>query len=243
MIMRNYMLGLLLAGAMAPLQQLNADDVEDVIRTSLARVIPAHQIQDIRPAPMQGFREVRVGMNIFYVSDDGKYVVRGSVIDMDTRSDLTESRLGGIRKEMVDSVATDSMIVFPASKEKHVITVFTDIDCGYCRKLHDQIDAYNASGITVRYLSFPRSGPDSEGYHKAVSVWCAEDRNVAMTKAKSGENTGTKKCDNPVKDHLDLGVQLGVNGTPAIILEDGSLLPGYVPPSKLSKELNGKNKG
>jgi len=237
------MLGLLLAGALAPLQPSHADDVDDVIRTSLARAIPADQINEIRPAPMKGFREVRVGMSIFYVSEDGKYVIRGSVIDLDTRSDLTENRLSGIRKDKVDAVDVASMIIFPAKQEKHVITVFTDIDCGYCRKLHDQIAGYNAAGITVRYLSFPRSGPNSEGFHKAVSVWCSDDRNVAMTKAKSGENPDKKECDNPVLEHLELGVQLGVNGTPAIILEDGSLLPGYVPPEKLSKELNGQKQG
>ena len=127
------------------------------------------------------------------------------------------------------------MIIFPASKPRHTLTVFTDIDCGYCRKLHSDIDKYNDEGITVRYLPFPRSGPDTPSYYKAVSVWCSDDRRAALTRAKAGQDVPNATCDNPVRASLALGHKLGVNGTPALILEDGHLLPGYVPPKKLAQ--------
>jgi thiol:disulfide interchange protein DsbC len=120
--------------------------------------------------------------------------------------------------------------------------VFTDIDCGYCRKLHSEIASYNARGITVRYLSFPRAGPNSPSFNRAASVWCSEDRNDALTRAKAGENVPARKCDNPVSEHYNLGVAMGVRGTPAILLESGALMPGYMPANKLVRELDRKRK-
>jgi len=116
--------------------------------------------------------------------------------------------------------------------------VFTDIDCGYCRKLHGEIDQFNAKGITVRYLAFPRSGIGAPSYNKAVSVWCDKDPQAAMTRAKNGETLPKADCDNPVKEQYELGQLIGVQGTPAIIMEDGALLPGYVPAAKLAAALD-----
>jgi thiol:disulfide interchange protein DsbC len=135
-------------------------------------------------------------------------------------------------------VPESEMVIFGADDAKHTITVFTDIDCGYCRKLHREIDDYNKENIRVRYLFYPRAGVGSPSYDKAVSVWCADDRKQAMTDAKSGKTLESKSCDNPVKGHLVLGELMGVNGTPAIVLESGELLPGYVPAKRMAQMLN-----
>jgi thiol:disulfide interchange protein DsbC len=231
-------LGLLLSGVLVTGYLVAEQSVEKVVRASLSNAIPAAAIDQISPSPVDGISEVLVGMNVFYVSNDGKYVFEGKLIDLDTRMDLTEQRLGKVRLQTLAGVDEDSMIVFPAEKSRHTITVFTDIDCGYCRKLHNEISDYNAQGITVRYLSFPRSGPNTPSFNKAVSVWCADDRNAALTNAKAGKQLPEKDCKNPVQDQFDLGMEMGVAGTPAILMENGALLPGYVPAKRLSQELD-----
>ena len=135
------------------------------------------------------------------------------------------------------------MIVFGSGKEKHVIDVFTDIDCGYCRKLHSQIDQYNKEGIEVRYMSYPRAGVNSESGRKAISVWCADDRKKAISEAKQGNPVEEKTCDNPVAEQFALGRVVGVSGTPALVLENGELIPGYVPPKRLRQLLDSKGLG
>ena len=234
---------LLLSGVLVTGYLVAEQSVEKVVRESLSRAIPNNAIDQVTPSPLDGISEVLVGMNIFYVSNDGKYVLEGKLIDMETRADLTEQRLGKVRLKTLNGIDEKTMIVFPAKQSRHTITVFTDIDCGYCRKLHNEIGEYNAQGITVRYLSFPRSGPDTPSFAKAVSVWCAEDRNSAMTSAKAGKELPKSDCKNPVKNHFDLGMEMGVAGTPAILMESGSLLPGYVPARKLAQELDKRTAG
>ena len=234
---------LMLPGVFGSGYLLAESAAEKAIRASLSRAIPAHAIDKVSPSPVEGISEVLVGMSMYYVSNDGRYVLEGKLIDLETRTDLTEERLSAARKQTLAGIDQQSMIVFPAQKARHTITVFTDIDCGYCRKLHNEMSEYNANGITVRYLSFPRTGPNSKSFNKAVSVWCAEDRNAAMTSAKSGKDLPRKDCDNPVKDHFDLGMRMGVAGTPAILTEDGSLLPGYVPAKRLAQELEKQSAG
>jgi len=213
-------------------------DASDAIRQSLGKVLPGVTLDQIKPSPLPGVSEVLVGPRLLYISDDGKYLLQGSLIDLETRKDISEERRKGIRLDAIDKVGVDNMIVFPAEKERHAITVFTDIDCGYCRKLHSEIQQFNAEGITVRYLMFPRAGVGSPSYDKAVSVWCSDDRRAALTHAKAGDEITPQKCDNPVKDQYELGGQLGVTGTPALILDNGELLPGYVPAKRLAKALD-----
>jgi thiol:disulfide interchange protein DsbC len=214
-------------------------DSNAAIKESLAKVLPGVTPDQIKPSPMQGVSEVLVGARLFYISDDGRYLLQGSLIDLATRKDISEERRKEIRLDAINEIGSEDMIVFPAEKERHTITVFTDIDCGYCRKLHKEVDQFNAEGITVRYLMFPRSGINSPSYDKAVSVWCADDRNAALTQAKAGEPVTPRKCDNPVKEQYELGGMLGVTGTPALILDNGELLPGYVPAKRLAKALDG----
>jgi thiol:disulfide interchange protein DsbC len=129
------------------------------------------------------------------------------------------------------------MLIFSPDKPTHTITVFTDIDCGYCRKLHHEMADYHAKGIRVRYLMFPRSGVNSPSYDKAVSVWCSEDRNDSLTKAKNGKDPAPRTCDNPVQNHMAMGRSIGVQGTPSIVFEDGRVIPGYVPAERLAAML------
>lgn len=194
----------------------------------------------ITPTPIAGLYEVVLGPHVFYVSGDGKFMVQGDVIELSTRRNLTEPARSAAQSAAIESIGADNMLVYGPDKPKHTVTVFTDIDCGYCRKLHREMDEINAKGIQVRYLLYPRAGVKSDSYSKAVSVWCADDRNDAMTKAKTGSVPPKKECDNPVKEHMAMGQMIGVRGTPTIILEDGTLLPGYVPAARLEAMLAGK---
>jgi thiol:disulfide interchange protein DsbC len=172
------------------------------------------------------------------MSADGRYMLQGELVDVEKRVSLTEPRRRQVTRTVIDTLGEDKMIVFKPEKVKHVVTVFTDIDCGYCRKLHNEMDQYLEAGIEVRYMMFPRAGAGSESYKKAVAVWCAEDRNGAMTDAKNGKAIEMKSCDNPIDQHMDLVRQLGARGTPFIVLEDGSTQPGYVPAKRLSNLLS-----
>jgi len=207
---------------------------EASIRQALGDVKPA----SVEPTPVAGVYEVVVGSSVVYMSADGRYMLQGELVDVQNRVSLTEPRRRQVTRTVIDSVGEDKMIVFKPEKEKHAVTVFTDIDCGYCRKLHNEMDQYLNAGIKVRYMMFPRAGVGSESYKKAVAVWCAEDRNGAMTDAKNGKAVEMKSCDNPIDQHMDLVRQLGARGTPFIVLEDGSTQPGYVPAKRLSKLLD-----
>ena len=160
---------------------------------------------------------------------------------MNINENVTQPLRSKVRMDAINNLGEDSMIVFSPEKVKHTITVFTDIDCGYCRKLHNEMAEYNKHGIEVRYMAYPRAGIDSDSYKKAVSVWCAEDRKAAMTRAKNGDSVTEKNCDNPVAEQFKLGSMMGVRGTPALVLENGQIAPGYIPAARLAGILNNKN--
>ena len=209
-----------------------------VLKDKLEALLPGMVVQTLEPLENTDLYEALVGGEIVYFSKDGRYVFQGDIIDIESRQNITENKRRGLKKEEIDSFNEADMIIFEAEKTKHTLTVFTDIDCGYCRKLHQQISEYNALGIKVRYMAFPRSGLDSESFDKAVSVWCADDRKQAMTDAKSGSSIKVNSCDNPIKDHFEAGRRLGITGTPALFLESGELLPGYIPPMRLIQILD-----
>lgn len=197
-------------------------------------------VKAIQDSPVAGLNTVLTDKGVFYVSPDGRYLVQGTMIDVENRENLTESALSGVRKDGVAEYE-DSMIVYKAENEKHQITVFTDITCGYCRKLHRELDDYLSAGITVKYLAFPRGGLRGKGYKDLMNVWCAEDAAKALTEAKAGEEVAeVKNCAAPVAEHYQLGQSFGISGTPAIILEDGSIIPGYQPAAALAQALDGK---
>jgi thiol:disulfide interchange protein DsbC len=227
------LLGLTLSAA-------NAD--EAAIRESMTKSMPAVKIDSVKPSEIKGLYEVIVGANIFYVSEDGKYLLQGRLVDVAARKDLTEEKLNGSRKQAIAKIGQENMIVFKPKISKYTVTIFTDIDCGYCRKLHSEMDQYLAQGITIQYLFFPRAGKGSESYDKAVSVWCADDRNAALTAAKKDQKIPAKTCDNPVDEHMQLGADFDVKGTPMMVSENGNIYPGYLPAKQLVEALeNEKN--
>ncbi|GAB6042220.1 bifunctional protein-disulfide isomerase/oxidoreductase DsbC [Endothiovibrio diazotrophicus] len=216
------------------------DRHEANIRTALARVLPNVAVDGVAPSPIAGLYTVTAGSRIFYMSGDGANLIRGDFFDLKSHRNLTDEHITKVRKKALDDLDEKQMVVYSPEKPKHTITVFTDIDCPYCRKLHHEMADYNAAGIEVRYLFYPRAGVGSPSYDKAVSVWCADDRNAALDKAKNGEEIEAKKCDNPIADQMALGDVFGVRGTPAIVLESGQVLPGYIPPARLAAMLDDK---
>jgi thiol:disulfide interchange protein DsbC len=241
--MRNIRAFVLAAASLALVSGDALASPEQTVRNAVEKAVPGVAISNIQPAPIDGLYEVMVGTQLMYVTSDGRYFIDGRIVDLKTREDLTEPRMSEARKRLIDGVGEDQMVIFSAPSPKHTITVFTDIDCGYCRKLHSQIDKYNAEGIRVRYIFFPRAGKNSPAYEEAVSVWCAGDENArraALTDAKAGKQIAAKTCPNPVDAHMAVGNEIGLRGTPAILTEKGDLIPGYVEPKQLAAQLNGK---
>jgi thiol:disulfide interchange protein DsbC len=210
------------------------------LKAKLEALLPGMAIESMAPLDNTGFVEAVVDGKVVYFSKDARYVFQGEVIALETRQNITELKQAGIKKKALAALNEDDMIVFEPKKTEHTLTVFTDIDCGYCRKLHQQMSEYNDLGIKIRYMAFPRSGPDTDSFNKAVSVWCAEDRQQAMTDSKAGSSLKSETCDNPVEAHFEAGRRLGVTGTPALFLESGELLPGYIPPKRLKEILDKK---
>lgn len=222
---------------------------EQVVRAALQKFAPGVQIDSIAPAPLPGFYQVIGSGQLVYVSTDGKYMLNGDLVDLGSRRNLSERAWAAFRKAEVAKVPVAQRIVFAPPHPKYTITVFSDVNCGYCRMFHSHIDQINAEGIAVEYLAWPREGVTTTAgnptptYTEMVSVWCAADRKAAFTAAKHGQAPKPTQCANPVKDQFDLGVRLGVNGTPTILGPDGMVLGGYVPPDKLLQLLQQGDKG
>lgn len=218
-----------------------ADEQDNVARQKIMARFPELSPVNIRPSPVPGLYEVRLGAQISYVSADGVYMLRGDIFDTESEENLTEMRRTKMRLEAIEEIGESSMIIFEPAEIKHTITVFTDIDCGYCRKLHSEIDSYNERGIRVRYMFYPRSGPQTESWFKAENVWCSEDRNTALTQAKAGFDVQAEICGaTPVAQHYELGRSFGIQGTPAIVADTGELIGGYVSPRELADYLEEK---
>ena len=240
----NYILAALLLLTQVSVSYAGSTAADDftAMRASLAKMVPDAKPDSIKPGPIAGLYEVVYGAQVFYATKDGRYIVHGDILDVPAQHNLTEDRRATVRLAAINKVGEDKMIIFAPQKVKHTVTVFTDIDCGYCRKLHSEIDTYLKEGIRVRYMSFPRSGINTPSYYKAVSVWCAKDRKAALTQAKKDEPVEQKTCANPVKEEYELGEEVGVSGTPSIVTESGRLLPGYVPAPRLAQMLNDEKK-
>jgi thiol:disulfide interchange protein DsbC len=178
------------------------------------------------------------GAEIAYVTADGQYAITGDLYDLRANNDLTETRRREVRARLISAVPESDMVVFGPKDPKYTVTVFTDVDCAYCRKLHSQIADYNRLGIRVRYLMYPRTGPNTSSWTKAEQVWCSTDRNDALTRAKLGQDLTAKPCNNnPVARSYALGQDFALDGTPAIVLADGEMIPGYAPPDVLLKQI------
>ena len=232
---------LLLAAGIGPAHP--ADAIPPQLEARLADLAPGMDPDHIAETPLAGIYEVRYGSIIVYLSGDGRYMLRGDLMDLETRRNFTEETLNTVRAETVDALGEENMVVFEPEVVRHAITVFTDVDCGYCARLHQQMADYNRLGIRVRYTAFPRAGVGSPTYDKMVSVWCADDPHTAMTDAKAGRSIEPRSCANPVSEQYEAGRAIGVNGTPAIVLESGEMIPGYVPPDELASRLDGRTSG
>jgi thiol:disulfide interchange protein DsbC len=188
----------------------------------------------VAPTPIPGIVEVRRGADIVYMSRDGKYVLTGELYRVDTHVDLTEQHRRELRRGLLDAVPESQMVVFAPEHPKYTVTVFTDVDCAYCRALHGQIKDYNQLGIKVRYVFFPRTGPNTASWYKAEQVWCSADRRQALTRAKLGEPLSAKVCPvNPVAREYALAQAIGLDGTPGVFAANGALIGGYLPPVAL----------
>ena len=215
-------------------------DADAAIRAAVAKAAPDWAIDSIKPSVIPGYKEVAIGALVVYVSADGKYLMQGSLIDLSSRSNLTNASEAVLRRGLLDAVGKDRRIVFAPPNPKYRVTVFTDIDCGFCRKLHTQIQDYNKAGIAVEYLFFPRAGLNSDSFTKAVNVWCAVDRRRALTDAKLDKPIAKKTCPNPITMEFELGQKVGVDGTPAIYAADGTQLGGYLSPQDMLARLDRK---
>lgn len=222
---------------------VSADNDVAPYQKALAKITaPNVKVTAVFDTPIGDIKELMIdtgrGTDIVYMSTDGSYLIQGSIFDIDRRVDITDQKKAGLRAEKLSQFGDESRINFFPEEMQYKVTVFTDIDCGYCRKLHADMQGYNELGIGVSYLFFPRSGLKTASYDKAVSVWCAADQQKAMDQAKAGSQVPPKQCDNPVSEQYQAGLATGVTGTPALILQDGTMLPGYMPPDQLKQRLD-----
>lgn len=216
----------------------------EAVRAAIKQHVPEFDPEHVRATPLPGIYEIQVGMNFGYVTADGRYLITGDLTDLQTRRELTEDSRRDARATLVANLEKDGYIEFApeAQPAKYTVTVFTDIDCGFCRRLHSHIAEYNAQGIAVRYVFFPRSGENTPSFYKAEEVWCAADRKAALTQAKAGADLhGDRSCANPIGKQLQAAADLGLRGTPAIILSNGELVPGYRQPAELLQLLQARD--
>ncbi len=248
-ILRKYitartLLAVVIAGLMLPVVSAQAGSVvvdkaaEAAIKASfkatrpdivISKVVPSEELPGLYLVTMQNGPVV-------YASANGKYFIVGDMFEISAAGieSVAEKKLAPQRKEWLSEVKREDMIIFsPKGETKGAIYVFTDVDCGYCQKLHQEVPQLNAAGIEVRYLAYPRAGLGTPTSDKMVSAWCADDRTAAMNALKTGSTVAPKKCDNPIAAQYELGAAMGVTGTPAIVLENGSLIPGYKPAAQL----------
>lgn len=213
-----------------------AQSGESAVRGAIETLVPNAKIDSVSESVVPNLYEVTIEGRVVYVTADGRYLIQGSLFDIPNRVDVTEASRSKVRREALAQVTT-GRIVFAPPNPKYTLTVFTDIDCGYCRKMHEHMTEYNSAGIAIEYLFFPRAGINSESYQKAVSVYCSTNQQKAMTDAKAGQPLDRKECENPIADQYTLSQQIGVTGTPAVFTEDGTQLGGYMPPDQLLQRL------
>jgi len=228
--------------------QLFAETVSDPkvtekITQQLHKFFPNTKPDKISTTPIADLYEVIIGPKVYYITPDARYLMLGNLIDLDNGTSLTRPALLEARLAAVKKIGQENIISFGPEKPKYTLTAFTDIDCGYCRKMHSQMQQYNQLGITFNYLFYPRTGTGTDSYKTAVSVWCNKDRKTAFTQAKAGKKIKPETCDNPIDEHMALVDQLQLRGTPALIFPNGDLVESYVPPAELLKLLKASESG
>jgi len=216
------------------------EQVEERLTKSLQQVFPDMEITRVHSTPIENIYEVMIGPDVIYMTGDARFVLKGDLIDLKERRNLSEDLRSKFRADSLKNIPESEYIEFASKDSKDIIYVFTDIDCSYCRKLHRDVPELNDNAITVRYLAYPRGGTSSPSYQDMVDVWCAEDRSQALTDAKNGMPAIVRtraNCKSPVAKQHALGQTMGVRGTPAMFFESGRALSGYVPPDELLREL------
>ncbi len=218
-----------------------AETPEETITDRLNERVPGLQVSGVKESAIPGLYEVRTNnRDMIYATGDGEYILAGEMLQLtdDGIVNVTEQARATERAQTMAEFGDKGLITYPAKgDQKAEISVFTDIDCPYCRKLHDEMARINELGITVHYYAFPRSGPGTPSFIKYESVWCADDQQAAMDQAKAGEDVAAANCENPVDEQFQLGREVGVTGTPAILLEDGNMIRGYLPADQLAEGL------
>jgi len=213
------------------------EELEKVFQESLSRLSSDFEITNVKTTPIKGIYQVTIGPDIVYMTKDGNYILKGEILDISNRRNITEDVRAENRVHLLNTISEKEYIEFSPSSAKNYIYVFTDTDCGYCRKLHRDVPELNSMGIAVRYLAYPRTGVDSKIGDEMRDVWCADNRQKALTAAKNREQFQSKPCDAPIARQYALGKELGVSGTPAIFLENGIKLPGYIPPDEIYRQI------
>lgn len=220
-----------------------ADEVDaelEQVRKMAAEMFDLIEPEDVTTSPVDGWYTIHKGAVVAYLSADGRYLLQGDMIDVKRSINLSEVKRSEMRRELMSSVPDDEVILFSPAEVKYSVSIFTDVECTYCRRLHSQIDEYLAHGIEVRYLLYPRNGPASRSWNTSEEVWCSEDRNNALTMAKLDRKFPSEgSCDTSIiQDHYVIGRDVGLSGTPAIVLDDGTLISGYLPPDQLKARLD-----
>jgi thiol:disulfide interchange protein DsbC len=225
--------------AAVPATAQEVDAELEQVRQKVNEMFQVINPEDVNPSPVDGWYTIHRGSVIAYVSADGRYLLQGDLIDLDQNINLSEAVRNDSRRDLMSAIPDEDVISFSPAEVKYSVSIFTDVDCTYCRRLHSQIDEYLAYGIEIRYLMYPRNGPTSPAWATAEEVWCSTDRNGALTAAKADRNFASTNCDASIIDHhYQLGQEVGLSGTPAIVLNDGTLISGYLPPDQLKARLD-----
>lgn len=214
-----------------------SENVIEMLRQRLDAVLGGVPIKSITASPVPGVYQAAFAGQVLYITADGRFVFAGDLIDLETQVNLTEQAKTQDQLQQLQAVAKEDMVVFPAKIQRRELWVFTDIDCPYCRRLHQEVPELNRNGITVNYLFFPRSGPDTPSFQKAVNVWCAKDRQAAMNEAKNQKPLPNLSCENKILEQYNLSQALGVTGTPYMLGDNGRAIPGFAPAAEIIKSL------
>lgn len=226
-------------GAISTTSHADTDPALDIIKSKLAERLPDIAITSLEESAIKGLYELITDGAIYYVSADGDYIIDGDMIDLATRSNITSARKGSIHLGLINAMDEKDMLIYePEQESNRSVTVFTDISCGYCRKLHAELDQLLEGGVRVRYLMFPRAGLGTPAAKDLESVWCAADPQEAMTDAKAGGSITAASCENPIESHVALAEQVGLRGTPLIYLDNGEMVPGYRSADQLVQMIN-----
>ena len=233
------LLALVATFSLLPAAAQHVDDSLEQVRQKVSDMFETIDKKDVNVSPVDGWYAIQKGSIVAYISTDGRYLMQGDIIDLDNNVNLSEAARTDARRELMSTVKDEDVILFSPTDKIYSISVFTDVECTYCRRLHSQIDEYLAHGIEVRYLMYPRNGPTSQAWATAEEVWCSNDRNSALTAAKGDRKFASTDCDTSiVQEQYMIGRDIGLSGTPAIVFDDGTLISGYVPPDQLKAQLD-----